>query len=94
MSRCVIATSVDLKKRWSALQSSKLLTYIAAKSRERVPMQAIVDYVGCIAENFKAKLGPALIEVYKIGSLAHGGFSQVYSDIDVGLILSCPNPAE
>jgi predicted nucleotidyltransferase len=55
-------------------------------------MQAIVDYVGRIAENFKSKLGPALIEVYKIGSLAHGGFSQIYSDIDVGLILSCPNP--
>jgi predicted nucleotidyltransferase len=55
-------------------------------------MQAVVDYVGCIAENFKSKLGAALIEVYKIGSLAHGGFSQIYSDIDVGLILSCPNP--
>ena len=38
------------------------------------------------------KLGPSLVEVYKIGSLAHGGFSQIYSDIDVGLILSCPNP--
>lgn len=55
-------------------------------------MQAVVDYISCIAENFKSKLGAALIEVYKIGSLAHGGFSQIYSDIDVGLILSCPNP--
>jgi predicted nucleotidyltransferase len=55
-------------------------------------MQAIVNYVGRIAENFKSKLGPALIEVYKIGSLAHGGFSQIYSDIDIGLILSCQNP--
>ena len=55
-------------------------------------MQAIVDYVGRVAENFKSKLGPSLVEVYKIGSLAHGGFSQIYSDIDVGLILSCPNP--
>jgi predicted nucleotidyltransferase len=55
-------------------------------------MQAIVDYVGCVAENFKSKLGPSLVEVYKIGSLAHGGFSQIYSDIDLGLILSCPNP--
>jgi predicted nucleotidyltransferase len=55
-------------------------------------MQAIVDYLGCVAENFKSKLGPSLVELYKIGSLAHGGFSQIYSDIDVGLILSCPNP--
>jgi len=55
-------------------------------------MQAIVDYVGSVAKNFKSKLGPSLVEVYKIGSLAHGGFSQIYSDIDVGLILRCPNP--
>jgi predicted nucleotidyltransferase len=55
-------------------------------------MQAIVDYVGSVAENFKSKLGPSLVEVYKIGSLAHGGFSQIYSDIDVGLILNCPDP--
>jgi hypothetical protein len=29
------------------------------------------------------------VEVYKLGSLAHGGFSAVYSDIDVGLLLNC-----
>jgi hypothetical protein len=33
-----------------------------------------------------------LVEAYRIGSLAHGGFSQIYSDLDVGLILSCPIP--
>jgi predicted nucleotidyltransferase len=55
-------------------------------------MQAIVDYVGRVAENFKFKLGLALVEVYKIGSLAHGGFSRIYSDIDVGLILNCLDP--
>jgi predicted nucleotidyltransferase len=33
-----------------------------------------------------------VVEVYTLGSLAHGGFSQIYSDIDVGVILSCPNP--
>ena len=55
-------------------------------------MKEIDDYVGRIAENFKVRLGPSLVEVYKIGSLAHGGFSQIYSDIDVGLILDCLNP--
>ncbi len=55
-------------------------------------MKDIDDYVSCVAENFKSKLSPSLVEVYKIGSLAHGGFSQIYSDIDVGLILNCPNP--
>jgi len=54
-------------------------------------MQAIGDTLAALPENFKSKLGPSLVEVYKIVSLAHGGFSQIYSDIDVGLILSCPN---
>lgn len=56
-------------------------------------MKDIDDYIGCVAENFKSKLSSSLVEVYKIGSLAHGGFSQIYSDIDVGLILNCPNPS-
>ena len=55
-------------------------------------MQAILDYVGRVADHFKFKLRSSLVEAYKIGSLAHGGFSQIYSDLDVGLILSCPNP--
>jgi hypothetical protein len=55
-------------------------------------MKDIDDYVGRVAENFKSQLGASLVEVYKIGSLAHGGFSQTYSDIDVGLVLSSPNP--
>src|SRR5262244_2363783 len=55
-------------------------------------MQAIDDYVGRVAEHFKSKLGSSLLEAYKIGSLAHGGFSPIYSDLDVGLILSCSGP--
>ena len=55
-------------------------------------MQAIADYVGLVAEHFKLRLGSSLVEAYKIGSLAHGGFSEIYSDLDVGLILSCQTP--
>ena len=55
-------------------------------------MQAITDYVGLVAEHFKLRLGSSLVEAYKIGSLAHGGFSEIYSDLDVGLILSCQTP--
>jgi hypothetical protein len=55
-------------------------------------MQTILDYVGRVAQHFRSQLGSPLVEVYKIGSLAHGGFSEVYSDLDVGLILSCPTP--
>ena len=57
-------------------------------------MQAILNYVDRVAEHFRSQLGSSLVEVYKIGSLAHGGFSQIYSDIDVGLILSCPMPPD
>lgn len=55
-------------------------------------MQAIPNYVGRVAEHFRCQLGSSLVEAYRIGSLAHGGFSEMYSDLDVGLILSCPIP--
>src|SRR5215831_3369823 len=55
-------------------------------------MQAIDECVGRVAEHFKSKLGSSLLEAYKIGSLVHGGFSPIYSDLDVGLILSCSSP--
>lgn len=35
-------------------------------------------------------LGERLIAVYAMGSLAHGGFSPLVSDVDVGLILTDP----
>ncbi len=52
----------------------------------------ITDYVARIAEYFHSHLSLSLVEVYKLGSLAHGGFSNIYSDIDVGLLLSCIEP--
>jgi hypothetical protein len=52
-------------------------------------MSDIDSYVLRVAEFFNTRLGAALVEVYKLGSLAHGGFSAVYSDIDVGLLLDC-----
>ena len=58
-------------------------------------MNEIANYVTRVAEHFKNQLAPAVVEVYKLGSLAHGGFSQIYSDIDVGVILSCASaPSE
>ena len=52
-------------------------------------MNEIAQYVARVAEFFHLRLAPSLVEVYKLGSLAHGGFSNVYSDIDVGLLLTC-----
>jgi len=48
---------------------------------------AAVAYARCLAAAWDAREGPRLIGVYMIGSLAHGGFSGGYSDIDVALIM-------
>ena len=52
-------------------------------------MIEIDKFVATVAEFFQAKLGAALVDAYKLGSLAHGGFSNIYSDIDAGLLLNC-----
>jgi len=52
-------------------------------------MNEIESFVLSVAHFFNAALGSTLVEAYKLGSLAHGGFSDAYSDIDVGLVLSC-----
>ena len=55
-------------------------------------MHEIETFLGEVAKQFQSQCGTALIEVYKLGSLAHGGFSDFYSDIDVGLLLDCRDP--
>ena len=57
-------------------------------------MDALLAFVSWVAQHFKSQLGPNLVEAYKLGSLAHGGFSNIYSDIDVGLLLNCSEPPE
>jgi predicted nucleotidyltransferase len=39
---------------------------------------------------YRAVLGTRLVAAYALGSLAHGGFSPLVSDVDVGLVLSDP----
>jgi hypothetical protein len=55
-------------------------------------MNNIEKYVSGVAKYFQSRLAKALVEAYKLGSLAHGGFSNIYSDIDVGLLLNCDEP--
>ena len=55
-------------------------------------MSGIENFVLNVAQFFNRALGSTLVDAYKLGSLAHGGFSAVYSDIDVGLVLSCREP--
>jgi predicted nucleotidyltransferase len=55
-------------------------------------VKPIFDYVTNVANHFESQLGSSLVEVYQLGSLAHGGFSSIYSDIDVGILLNCAAP--
>ena len=52
----------------------------------------IENFVSRVGEYFQSRLGASLVEAYKLGSLAHGGFSNIYSDIDVGFVLNCNEP--
>jgi hypothetical protein len=42
------------------------------------------------AEAYRVALGDRLLAAYALGSLAHGGFSELVSDIDLGVIVSDP----
>lgn len=42
------------------------------------------------SEAYRACIGERLLAAYALGSLAHGGFSELVSDVDLGLILSDP----
>src|SRR5262245_43506982 len=45
-------------------------------------------------EAFRAVLGEHLLAAYALGSFAHGGFSGLVSDVDLGLLLTNPSSPE
>jgi hypothetical protein len=47
---------------------------------------AAVEFARGLVANWQAALGSELLGLYLIGSLAHGGFSRRYSDIDMAVI--------
>jgi predicted nucleotidyltransferase len=55
-------------------------------SPDEVASHAAVDFAHGFAANWQAALGSELLGLYLIGSLAHGGFSRRYSDIDMAAI--------
>jgi hypothetical protein len=59
---------------------------VSAVDGEQVLEQAVAAYC--------AALGDRLLGAYALGSLAHGGFSALVSDVDLGLILSDPLRAD
>ena len=46
--------------------------------------------LGHAVEAYRAALGDRLLAAYALGSLAHGGFSELVSDVDLGLIVCDP----
>jgi predicted nucleotidyltransferase len=63
---------------------------IADKSGEA----AAVNFANRMIPLFQAELGSELLGVYLIGSLARGGFSQRYSDVDMALVTEAGVSAE
>ena len=47
---------------------------------------AALAFADALASEYRTQLGERLIGAYLIGSLAHGGFSHRYSDIDLALV--------
>jgi predicted nucleotidyltransferase len=47
---------------------------------------AAIGFANSIVPFWRAELGPELLGVYLMGSLAHGGFSRRYSDIDIAVV--------
>ena len=47
---------------------------------------AAVEFARRVVALWQAALGPELLGVYFIGSLAHGGFSARYSDVDMAVV--------
>lgn len=48
--------------------------------------RAAMDFARALVPAWQAALGPDLLGLYLIGSLAHGGFSRRYSDIDIAVV--------
>jgi hypothetical protein len=58
----------------------------ATASADDLAAAAARDFARTLCAQWRAQLADEVIGLYLIGSLAHGGFSRRYSDIDVALI--------
>jgi predicted nucleotidyltransferase len=48
------------------------------------------DFARIVSERWQARLSAGVLGIYLLGSLAHGGFSRRYSDIDMALVAETP----
>jgi hypothetical protein len=73
----------------ASLQSLPLPRYkrtVMSASPDELAATAARVFARALAARWQAALGTELLGVYLIGSLAHGGFSRRYSDIDMAAI--------
>jgi hypothetical protein len=56
--------------------------------------RAAVSFVKDIVPAWQAALGTELLGVYVMGSLAHGGFSRRYSDVDIAVVTETGLPTQ
>jgi len=63
---------------------------VTALSPHRPIPANVIEFVRGVAELWEQHLGERLTGIYLIGSLAHGGYSSRYSDIDLALISKEP----
>src|ERR1700761_8192487 len=73
----VVGRSRATRLGWSAVRDRA-----GAEQGEAVLAQALAA--------FQTALGSRLVAAYALGSLAHGGFSPLVSDVDIGLVLADP----
>ena len=59
---------------------------MTATTHDDIASRAAADFARRLVPCWQSALGPELLGVYLIGSLAHGGFSHRYSDIDVAIV--------
>jgi len=69
----------------SASRPSGLVTSVNPAANETA-RAAAQDFAGRLVSFWQADLGSDLLGVYLMGSLAHGGFSGRYSDVDIALL--------
>jgi predicted nucleotidyltransferase len=55
-------------------------------SPDTLAASAARDFAQAVANRWQGQFGNQLLGAYLLGSLAHGGFSHRYSDIDVGVV--------
>jgi predicted nucleotidyltransferase len=78
-----IVRSITGRKTRSAFLEGAQLMHRTMDDSARV---AAIGFANCLVPFWQAELGPELLGIYLMGSLAHGGFSRRYSDIDIAVV--------